>query len=73
MKVQVVLLIVLDILGYQFCEGLLLSAGRNTILQNICPQVYGLFTVKLAGKCKLNRRNFFWKTWCRKHLQWEGL
>ncbi|KAG0631424.1 hypothetical protein M758_1G252000 [Ceratodon purpureus] len=22
--------------------------GRNTILQNICPQVYGLFTVKLA-------------------------
>jgi len=28
----------------------LLFAGRNAILQNICPQVYGLFTVKLAGK-----------------------
>jgi hypothetical protein len=23
--------------------------GRNAILQGICPQVFGLFTVKLAG------------------------
>jgi len=24
--------------------------GRNAILRGICPQVFGLFTVKLAGK-----------------------
>lgn len=24
--------------------------GRNAILQGICPQVFGLFTVKLAGR-----------------------
>lgn len=44
----------LDIQKYQFVKVYLLSAGRNTILQNICPQVYGLFTVKLAGNCQYN-------------------
>lgn len=24
--------------------------GRNAFLQGICPQVFGLFTVKLAGR-----------------------
>lgn len=24
--------------------------GRNAILRGICPQIFGLFTVKLAGK-----------------------
>jgi DNA helicase MCM9 len=28
--------------------------GRNTLLRNICPQVYGLSTVKLAGLCLLH-------------------
>jgi len=26
------------------------DTGRNAILRGICPQVFGLFTVKLAGK-----------------------
>lgn len=26
------------------------TPGRNAILQGICPQIFGLFTVKLAGQ-----------------------
>lgn len=49
MKIETICTL-LDNEEYQFLKVYLLSAGRNTILQNICPQVYGLFTVKLAGK-----------------------
>lgn len=29
--------------------------GRNAILRGICPQVFGLFTVKLAGRHSLSK------------------
>jgi hypothetical protein len=31
------------------CALFLLYTGRNLILKAICPQIFGLFTVKLAG------------------------
>lgn len=44
------------------------NPGRNAILRGICPQVFGLFTVKLAGVVipyllSLNVCRHVWKFW----------
>ncbi|MBA0786990.1 hypothetical protein Gotri_025646 [Gossypium trilobum] len=42
------------------------NPGRNTILQGICPQVFGLFTVKLAGI--LSPHMFSWNRFMQFYL-----